>query len=512
MTGGPPGDGGNVSPEGEEGEEAAALRLCLITAELAPFAKTGGLGDVCAALTRYLHGAGHDVRAFVPLYAKIDRGDHHFVAVEFLRNVPLALGPWELEFTVYTAAHPGAPSLGLYFIDCPALYGDGSFYTGTQEDALRFAFLGRAALTCCQRMGWSPEIVHCHDWHTALVPLDLRTLFSWDRLFAQTRTVLTLHNVGYQGVFGSQQLLARLGLESVAAKLHQEDLQVGRLNFLKTGLLYADLLTTVSRTHALEIQTQRYGMGLEEMLRARSDHLIGIVNGVDYEEWNPATDPHLPVHYDAEDPSNKGQVKQHLMAGMGISGDASTPLVGIVSRLTSQKGFDLCFEVLPELLRRRPQLRLVVLGSGERRYEEFFLSLEATYRGRVGFYRGYNNPLAHLIEAGSDIFVMPSLYEPCGLNQMYSQRYGTVPVVRRTGGLADTVEPFDPATGRGTGFVFDHFTPQGLQWALQRALDTFAEPALWSRLIANGMGRDFSWEKQIERYVALYRTLTTGIR
>ncbi len=506
MTGGPAAAGGNDT----RAQSRSALRLCMITAELAPFAKTGGLGDVCAALTRYLHRAGHDVRAFLPFYAKIDRRDHHFVAVEFLRNVALSLGPWQLEFTVYTAAHSGAPSLGLYFIDCPALYGDGSFYTGGEEDALRFAFLGRAALTCCQRMGWSPEVVHCHDWHAALVPLDLQTIFSWDRLFAETRTMLTLHNVGYQGVFDSQRLLPRLGLEGVAEKLHQEDLQAGRLNFLKTGLLYAGVLTTVSRTHAQEIQTQRYGMGLEAMLRSRGDHLVGIVNGVDYEEWNPATDPHLPYHFDAEDPSAKAKVKEHLMAEMGLSGDAATPLVAIVSRLTSQKGFDLCFEVLPELLRRRPELRLVVLGSGERRYEELFSSLEAAHRGRVAFYRGYHEPLAHLIEAGSDIFLMPSLYEPCGLNQMYSQRYGTAPVVRRTGGLADTVDPFDPSTGVGTGFVFDHFTPQGLQWALQRALDTFADRALWSRLMANGMRRDFSWERQIERYVAIYRTLSAG--
>ena len=219
-------------------------------------------------------------------------------------------------------------------------------------------------------------------------------------------------------------------------------------------------------------------------------------------------DLHLPHHFDADDPSNKIKVKQELMAGMGIAGDETTPLVGLVTRLTSQKGLDLCFEVLPRLLRRRPEMRLVVLGSGERSYEELFASLQAAHRGRVGFYRGYHNPLAHLIEGGADLFLMPSLYEPCGLNQMYSQRYGTPPVVRSTGGLADTVEQFNPETGEGTGFVFDHFTPQGMEWALERALDLFGNRALWSRLMANGMRRDFSWERQIERYVALYRALT----
>jgi starch synthase len=292
--------------------------------------------------------------------------------------------------------------------------------------------------------------------------------------------------------------------------LYQDDLLLGRLNFLKTGILYAGALSTVSRTHAREIQSERYGMGLEGLLRGRSDHLIGIVNGIDYDEWNPATDPHLPHHFDADHPAGKAEVKRHLLQGMGLRGDETNPLVGIISRLTSQKGFDLCFDVLPAMLRRHPDLRIVVLGNGERRYEEFFAGLQAAHQGRVGFYRGYHNPLAHLIEAGSDIFLMPSLYEPCGLNQMYSQRYGTAPVVRRTGGLADTVQPFDPGTGDGTGFVFEHFTPQGLEWALEQALEFFADRRLWSRLVDNAMRQDFSWERQIERYVALYRALAQG--
>jgi starch synthase len=401
----------------------------------------------------------------------------------------------------------------LYFIHCPALFNRPGLYTQDADEPLRFAFLTRAAIECCQRMGFRPDIFHCNDWHTALLPLYLRTLYGWDRLFAASRTVLTIHNVGYQGVFGAGAL-ADLGLEGSRHFLYQEDLAAGRINFLKTGILYAGLLTTVSRTHAREIQTERYGMGLQGLLRGRSDHLVGITNGIDVEEWNPAADPFLARPYSADDLAGKAAAKRELQARLGLEGqgppaEERVPLVGVVSRLIAQKGFELCFDVLPQLLSRRA-LRLAVLGSGERRYEEFFAGLEQAFPGRAGFHRGYSEPLAHLIEAGSDIFLMPSLYEPCGLNQMYSQRYGTLPVVRRTGGLADTVEAFDPATRRGTGFVFEHFTPEGLRWALELALDTYRDRETWLSLVRSAMGRDFSWESQVERYVALYRALAAG--
>jgi starch synthase len=304
-------------------------------------------------------------------------------------------------------------------------------------------------------------------------------------------------------------VLPDLGLAASGHFLYQEDLAAGRMNCLKTGILYAGVLTTVSRTHAQEIQTERYGMGLQSLLRARSDRLFGITNGIDYEEWNPAADPLLPHPYSATDLAGKAVNKRHLLDGLGLSAAEGVPLAGVVSRLIPQKGFDLCFDVLPELLSRRP-LCLAVLGTGERRYEEFFAGLARAFRGRVGFYRGYSERLAHLVEAGSDLFLMPSLYEPCGLNQMYSQRYGTLPVVRRTGGLADTVEPFDPASGRGSGFVFEHFTPEGLRWAMELALDTYRQRETWLSLVQSAMSRDFSWDTQVERYVALYRALVAG--
>jgi len=294
-----------------------------------------------------------------------------------------------------------------------------------------------------------------------------------------------------------------LGLEK---HRHRLDLSAGHLNFMKNGILQADALTAVSRTFAREIQTPEEGFGLDGLLRARSDRLFGIVNGVDYGDWSPETDPNLFYHYSASDIAGKRNCKRALLREIGFDERTAAPVVGIVSRLTPQKGFDLCFDSLPAFLAQR-DMRLVALGSGEPRYEEFFQTLERRFPGKAWFYRGYNEKLAHQIEAGADIFLMPSKFEPCGLNQMYSLRYGTPPVVRKTGGLADTVEPFDPATGQGTGFVFEHFTAVGLGWALDMALNAYRHPLLWQRLMASGMSKDFSWEIQGKEYVELYQRL-----
>jgi starch synthase len=480
------------------------LAVCMVSAELTPFAKTGGLGDVVAALSAHLARQGHDVRVFVPLYAGLDRRGQSFVPVEFLRDIPVEIGPHRYQFSVQTTPLPGT-TLPIYFIDCPALYDRPKLYTSDGDEAIRFLLLQRAALECCQRMGFAPDIVHANDWHTGLMPLLLRTRYSWDRLFHGTKTVLTIHNIGYQGVFGAG-ILADLGMADVAWLFHQEALAAGRINFLETGLLYADVLTTVSRTYAREIQTPEYGSGLDGLLRARADRLVGIVNGIDDEEWNPATDPLLPAHFHLDDLAGKATCKQHLLRALGLPHREGVPVFGIVSRLTGQKGFDLLFDALPPLLAHRA-MQLTVLGSGEPKLEAWFAWLQSAFPGQVCFFRGYSNELAHLIEAGADAFLMPSRYEPCGLNQMYSLRYGTVPLVRKTGGLADTVELYDPASGRGTGIVFDHYTPQGVGWAIETALALYAEPHHWRQMQRNGMSQDFSWRVQGEEYVRLYRQL-----
>lgn len=479
-----------------------------MASEVAPFAKTGGLGDVVAALSAFLHREGHDPRVFLPLYATLDRSGQDFAPVDFLHRVPLAMGSWHFEFSVFTAMLPGS-ALPVYFVHCPPLFGRTSIYPADWDEHLRFGFLSRAALVSCQHMGWSPHVIHCNDWHTALVPIFLRTLFSWDRLFHSTRTLLTLHNLGYQGVFPAQ-VLGDLGLAGDSGLVHQDDLRAGRLNFLTTGLLYADLLSTVSRTYAQEIQTPDQGMGLEHLLRQRSDSLVGIVNGIDTREWSPEHDVLIPHRFSAEDLSGKRRMKQALLGRMALPEDPESPLLAVVSRLTYQKGFDLLYDALPPVLAQR-RARLVVVGTGEPRYVELFRWLQRTFPDQVAFHHGYSNELAHWVEAGADLFLMPSRYEPCGLNQMYSLRYGTVPVVRRTGGLADTVEPFDPERDRGTGFVFEHFNATGLSWALGAALDTYREnPEGWRRMMLRGMAQDVSWERRGQEYLEIYRALSTG--
>jgi starch synthase len=483
------------------------MRICQIAAEVTPFAKTGGLGDVVAGLSSFLARDGHDVRVFLPFYGQIAKRAETaetFAPVDFVRNVPVAIGPRHFTFSLLTGKLPGS-DLWIYFVDCPELFGGDKIYHGDAVDWVRFAVLTRAAIESCERMGWGPDVVHCHDWHTALAPIFLKALYGWDRLFDRTRTVLTIHNLGFQGLVPASVVHA-LGLGSHVHWLDSNDLAMGSFNFMKTGLLHADVITAVSRTYAKEIQTLEKGFGLDGLLRARSDRLLGIVNGVDYGEWDPEIDPHLFYHYSSRDLAGKWNCKRNLLREVGLDERTAAPVVGIVSRLTPQKGFDLCFEVLPEILSRR-DLRLVVLGSGESRYEEFFYSLQARFPGKAWFYRGFNEPLAHRIEAGADLFLMPSKFEPCGLNQMYSLKYGTPPIVHRTGGLADTVELFDSAPGTGTGFVFDHFAPHGLRWALDYALDTFPHRPVWEKLMANGMAQDFSWDKQGKEYVELYGRL-----
>jgi starch synthase len=480
------------------------MRICQTSAETTPFAKSGGLGDVVAGLSRALAARGHEVRVFLPFYARIAKLDFPFAQVEFLRDLELRLGGRRFVYSVLTTRLP-ASDVDVYFVHCPALYHQESIYSGDWDEYLRYALLTRATLECCQRMGWAPDIVHCHDWHTALAPIYLRTLYAWDRLFERTRTVLTLHNLGYGGVFDAR-VVDELGLRPHAHLLDPKDLAAGRVSFLRTGLIYAGLLSTVSRTYAHEIQTPEHGFGLDALLRARANELVGIVNGVDYGEWDPATDPHLPYHYTAGDLAGKQAMKRELLERVGLTPAPDAPVVGVVSRLTAQKGIDLLLDVLPEFLFHR-DLRFVALGAGEERYESFLSWLQVTFPGKVWYFRGYNEPLAHWIEAGADMFLMPSRYEPCGLNQMYSLKYGTPPVVRRTGGLADTVEPWNPVAREGTGFVFDHFTPEGLRWALDQACQAHRDRDGWTQLMRHGMARDFSWSRQVVEYERLYSRL-----
>jgi starch synthase len=480
------------------------LAICLLASEVAPLSKTGGLADVTAALAKHLHAAGHDARLFTPHYTGAARDVTAAEPLPGLTAVPLVVGTHRFVFAVLRAALPdGAP---LYLVDCPELYARGTLYTNDPDEHVRFIAFTRAVFSACQRLAWAPQILHCNDWHAGFAPLLLEADYRTDAAFTATRSVLTIHNIGYQGIFSAADA-GDLGLGDRTELLYAPDLAAGRINALRHGILHADAITTVSPTHAREICTPEYGMGLDDSLRARSSALTGILNGVDYDEWDPRRDRYLPAHYDADHPAAKNGLKRMLLARLGLGAAPEEPLAGIVSRLAVQKGIELMFEALPKVLATRG-LSLIALGSGERRYEEFFTSLTRRFPQRVAFHQGHDEELAHWIEAASDLFLMPSRYEPCGLNQMYSLRYGTIPVVRRTGGLADSVEHYDRARGTGDGVVFDDFDAPAFEWALTTALDLYAEPQHWRRMMVNGMARDFSWERQAGRYLELFRRLT----
>lgn len=483
------------------------MKILFVSSEVAPFAKVGGLGDVAAALPRYLRASGHDVRVVCPMYSRVHAEGRVFE--EVLPEMAFHVGPHRVHVSIFASKLPGS-ELPVYFVRCPALYDRPGVYGSSGDEHLRFSVLSWASLVLCQHLGFAPDIVHANDWQTSLLPLLLRTAFSWDRLFANTRTVLTIHNIGHQGSFDAK-VLAETGLANSAHLFHQDDLRAGRINFLLTGILHANAITTVSRTYAREIQTDEQGVGLAPYLRSRRDVVFGVLNGIDETEWNPATDHHLPANFSADDLTGKELCKAALLKAAGLPYARETLVFGLVSRLVWQKGIDLCVSVLPKLL-RQTKAQLVVLGTGEPKYETFFHDLMRAFPRQVAYQSKFSEPLAHRIEAGVDAFLMPSRYEPCGLNQMYSLCYGTPPVVHKTGGLADSVWSYDGRTGKGTGVVFENFDEAGFSWALRRTLELWgrgagADRAHWIRMQQNGMRLPLGWRHRVGEYESLYRKI-----
>src|SRR6204780_2899251 len=480
------------------------LKICFASAEVSPFAKAGGLADVSGALLKYLHADGHDVRLFMPGYSSIQREGLEIYPVDSLRELSVTLGTHRYDFSVSTAQLPDSSAF-VYLVDCPALFNRPTLYTEDADEHRRFLVLTHAAFIRCQRMAFAPQIMHFNDWHTAAGALLLRSAYAWDRLFEASRSVLTVHNIGYQGILSSA-LHAEVLPGGPVSMLDAVDFAAGRINLLRTGLAYADRITTVSPTYARELRTDEYGMGMETLLRKRTDAIVGILNGVDYDEWDPRRDRYVSQHYGANQLGVKAEIKDEFLQRIQLAGGPRTALIGIVSRLATQKGFDLLFESLPLLLQAR-EFNLAVLGTGEPRYENFFSGLQRRFPARVHFELRYSDELAHWIEAASDMFLMPSRYEPGGLNQMYSMRYGTVPIVRRTGGLADSVQHFDANTGTGTGIVFNDYNAEAVTWALNTALDLYQNKGAWRRLMQNGMAQDYSWSRQVRGYVEMYESL-----
>ncbi|MBX7100381.1 MAG: glycogen synthase [Myxococcaceae bacterium] len=477
------------------------MRLLYLTSEMAPFAKTGGLADVMGALPKQLHRMGHNVQVFLPAYASIDRKKYPFQKADGLEPLDLSLGQHRYRITYATVQVPGS-SLRVHLVQCPALYGRPGIYSSAPDEHRRFLALSYAALEACRQVGFAPDVVHCNDWQTALVPMALKTIYARDPVLGRARSLLTIHNLMYQGAFPGD-VVNDTRLMPAVDRFHQDQLKAGVVNFLLHGVLYADGITTVSPTYSREIQTPEHGAGLDHLLRQRSSTVVGVLNGVDYSEWSPETDRLIPHHFSADDLSGKERDKEVLLGKLGLPYQPGVPVLGVVSRLASQKGLDLLLDVIPWVLQRHG-VQLVVLGNGDKRLAGRFTTLQHTFPRQVCFYEGFSNELAHLIEAGADIFLMPSRYEPCGLNQLYSLRYGTVPVVHKTGGLADSVQLFDPRTGTGTGFPFDQHDQPGLRWGIEAALRVYQDRPAWRQLQKNGMAQDFSWEKQARLYERLY--------
>ncbi|MCS6951623.1 MAG: glycogen synthase GlgA [Bryobacterales bacterium] len=468
--------------------------VLMVASEAAPFVKTGGLADVLGALPLALHSLGEDVAVVLPRYRNADAA----TGERLWTGHPVWLGGVCYPVDIWRASRSGVP---YYLVDCPPLYAREGLYTDAAgrdfpDNHIRFAVLCRAAIALARHLV-RPRIFHCHDWQASLVAVYLRTLLAGDPTLMTSKILLTIHNIGYQGLF-EPAILPEIGLDATLFHINALEFY-GRVNLLKGGIVFSDAINTVSKTYAAEIQTPEYGCGLDGVLRARAGRLYGILNGADYTEWNPETDPFIAARYSASDLSGKRLCKRDLIALVGLPDDAiERPLVGIVSRFVGQKGFDLLEEVAAELLQM--DLSLVALGTGEPRYEQLFRDLAAACPSKVAVRIAYDNVLAHKIEAGADIFLMPSRYEPCGLNQMYSLRYGTVPVVRATGGLDDTID-------ESTGFKFKEYTGPALLRALREAVAAWHDPGRWHSLIQNGMRRDFSWLASAAEYQALYRTL-----
>ncbi|HSJ26606.1 MAG TPA: glycogen synthase [Acidimicrobiia bacterium] len=468
------------------------MRILFLSSEIVPWSKTGGLADVSGALPTELRALGHEVLSITPRYDSIDLGSLQHEPE--LGGPPVTLGgrTWHWRVLSDRAA-------ATLFLDVPGVFDRGTLYTDDRDEHVRWALFQDLALRTCQAAGFKPSIIHCNDWQTGLVPLLTRTRHL--RL-ADVPVLLTIHNLGYQGTFPAGTV-GDLELTDVGL-LHQDHLAGGWYSFLETGLLHTDWISTVSPTYAREIQTPEGGAGLDPVLRRRADRVVGILNGIDTTEWNPSTDLLIPWRYSSRSLWRKERNKEALLTELGVSYRTNVPVMGVVSRLASQKGFDIMATPLRHFLDSW-DVRLVVLGSGEERYERLLRALATAYGEKVAFVNGYDNRLAHMIEAGSDLFLMPSLYEPSGLNQMYSLAYGTLPVVRRVGGLADTVEH---VTGdSGTGFVFEHYTEDGLGWAIGQGLTLHQDRPAWQRAQVRAMAIDNSWRVRAGEYVDLYRRM-----
>ncbi len=478
------------------------LRVLFATPEAVPFAKTGGLADVAGALPKFLHPLGCEVVLVMPYYRMVK---HSGFPIQYLgEDIEVPLGDETLRAEIYQGRLD--EKIPVYFIGRDEFFDRGHLYSTPKGDyfdnAERFVFFTRAVLHLPQQIQFSPDVIHHHEWQTGLIPAYLRSIYCNDPLISCSATVFTIHNIAYQGLFKKE----KFSLTGLPPDMYNpEGIEFWeRINLMKAGIVYADVINTVSQKYSKEIQNPEFGYGLEGILRKRRKDLFGILNGVDYQDWDPSHDPHLIARYDLKDLSGKRECKKDLLKEFNLPPALEkVPLLGMISRLADQKGFDLLAEIIDELFSY--DIGFVLLGTGEQKYHDLFNRIGQKYPQKAGIRIAYDDRLAHKIEAGADLFLMPSKYEPCGLNQIYSLKYGTIPIVRATGGLDDTISHYDPSTGTGNGFKFTRYDPKDFLSQIKTAMSLYVQPEHWTRLIRNAMASDFSWQKSAEAYLQLYR-------
>lgn len=490
---------------------AKPLSILFVSSEVVPFAKTGGLADVSAALPQVVRELGHDIRIIMPKFAAVSDRKFKIHDIKRLTDMPIELGDRTFLASVKSSFLTNIKTkVQVYFISNDTLYCRSDLYVDPKtkeawpDNDDRFMFFCRGVIETLILLGWKPDIIHLNDWQTGLIAALIKTEYADEPLFKNTKVVFTVHNAAYQGIFPKTSFV-KTGLPDKLFKADGVEF-FDQVNLMKAGLMFSDVITTVSPTYAKEIRSgEEYGYGLEGVFKKKARKTIGILNGMDTTVWNPEVDKLIPQTYSANSLEDKAANKKALCEHFGLPYDPAIPIIGIVSRLADQKGFDLIKEALADLMSK--PLQLVVLGTGEKRYEELFTKAAKKYKKKVGAHIGFDEELAHLIEAGSDMFLMPSKYEPCGLNQMYSLRYGTLPIVRATGGLADTVEDLVLKPKTGTGFVFEEYSASEMLKAITAALELFADTAAWQASMKRAMAKDNSWDASANKYIELYKSL-----
>ncbi len=483
------------------------LRILYLSSEVAPFAKTGGLADVSSALPKALLEMGHDIRVMMPKYGTIS--DRRYVLREVIRlkQIKIQMGETEHIASAKSAFIPDS-KVQVYFIEYPPCYNRDDLYVDPKtnkdypDNAERFALFCKSVLETIKLLHWEPQIIHCNDWQTALIPWYLKNEYSSESFASSCRTVLSIHNMAYQGGF-SMDALEKMGESKITDSALEDIKFFDGINFLKAGILTADRITTVSPTYANEVLTDpEIGAGMQEFLEKRKDSFEGILNGVDYSEWDPEKDATLEHMYTKDDLDGKLENKKLLLEKCEFKGDPEKPLIGIVSRIAEQKGFDLIIDAVKDIV--AADARMVILGTGDEKYQKQLSDIASKYKKNVALFLTFDNDLAHLIEAGSDIFLMPSRYEPSGLNQMYSLKYGTIPVVRKTGGLADSILDYQSDPDKGNGFVFESYDSGEMVKAIKSALDVYKDQKKWKDLMVRAMSADFSWQVAADKYMNSY--------